>query len=133
MKNIITLFLILILISCSSNEIVNLRTAKDIVKEYYESGKYDREMDGVIKEAKEKFDKIEINNNSAVIFDVDDTALSNYEISLVDEIIKKLGDKTAKFLTNKTHKEQPYLLTSKNSIISYRLAERLGGRKVLDG
>ena len=38
-------------------------------------------MNEIIKDAKEKFSKIEIKNNSAVIFDVDDTALSNYEIS----------------------------------------------------
>ena len=58
--------------------------------------------------------------------------LSEYEIDLINRIIKKIGGKTARFLTNKTHKEQPYLLTSKNSIISYELAEMLGGRKILD-
>lgn len=67
--------------SCSENQIINLRTAKDIVKDYYESGKYDEEMNEIIKDAKEKFSKVEVKNNSAVIFDVDDTALSNYEIS----------------------------------------------------
>ena len=81
MKNIINLFFILILISCSSNQIVNLRTSKDIVKDYYESGGYDRELDEVIGDAKQKFSKVEIKENSVVIFDVDETALNNYGLA----------------------------------------------------
>lgn len=81
MKNIFILLLTLTLISCSSNELVNLRTAKDAVKDYYESGKYDEEMNDVIKDAKEKFDKVEVKNNSVVIFDVDETALNNYGLA----------------------------------------------------
>lgn len=81
MKNYFLLFFIFTLISCSSSQIVNLRTAKDVVKDYYESGKYDEEMNEIIKDAKEKFNKIEVKNNSAAIFDVDDTALLNYQIS----------------------------------------------------
>ena len=81
----LTLLLTLTLFSCSSNEIVNLRTAKDIVKDYYESGKYDEEMNGVIKNAKEMFDKVEIKKStkggSVVIFDVDETALNNYGLA----------------------------------------------------
>ncbi len=80
MKKYILLALLVILSSCTP-EIVNLRTSKDVVKNYYESGKYDEEMNEIIKDAKEKFSKVEVKNNSAVIFDVDDTALSNYEIS----------------------------------------------------
>lgn len=68
-------------INCSSNQLVNLRTAKDNVKDYYESGKFEEEISGVIKDAKEKFDKVEIKNNSAVIFDVDETALNNYGLA----------------------------------------------------
>lgn len=73
--------LFLNLISCSSNQLVNLSTAKDAVKDYYESGKYDAEMNNVIKEAKEKFDKVKVKNNSVVIFDVDETALNNYGLA----------------------------------------------------
>ena len=78
-------FLILILTltfwSCSSNQIVNLRTAKDTVKNYYESGKYDEEMNKIVKDAEEKFDNIALKKNSVVIFDVDDTAINNYGLS----------------------------------------------------
>lgn len=77
----LTLFFSVTLISCSSNQLVNLRTSKDIVKEYYESGKYDEEMNEVVKDAKEKFDKVEIKKNSVVIFDVDETALNNYGLA----------------------------------------------------
>lgn len=77
----LTLIFSLTLFGCSSNQLVNLRTAKDIVKDYYESGKYNEEMREVINDAKEKFNKVEVKKNSVVIFDVDETALSNYEIS----------------------------------------------------
>lgn len=81
MKIFLVVFLTFVFISCSSTKIVNLRTAKDIVKDYYESGKFDEEMYNVIEDAKEKFSKVEINKNSAVIFDVDETALNNYDLA----------------------------------------------------
>ena len=81
----LTLILSFTLWNCSSNHLVNLRTAKDFVKEYYESGKYDEEMNEVIKRAKEKFSKVEIKKSayggSVVIFDVDETALNNYGLA----------------------------------------------------
>lgn len=81
MKKFITLLLIFALISCSSNQIINLRTAKDIVKDYYETGGYDKELDDVITDAKEKFDEVEFKENSVVIFDIDETALNNYGLA----------------------------------------------------
>lgn len=81
MKNYYLLFFVVAFISCSTNQLVNLRTAKDIVKDYYESGKYNEEMKEVINDAKEKFDKVEVKKNSVVIFDVDETALNNYGLA----------------------------------------------------
>lgn len=75
------LILTLNFLSCSSNQLVNLRTAKDTVKDYYESGKYDEEMNDVINEAKNKFSQVDINKNSVVIFDVDETSLNNYGLA----------------------------------------------------
>ncbi len=72
------------LIGCSDKP-VNLSIARESVKEYYESGKFDEELDNVIRDAKDKFSKIEFTESSVVIFDVDETALNNYEIS------KKMG------------------------------------------
>lgn len=81
MKYFVLFFLSFVLISCSSNEIVNLRTAKDIVKNYYESGKYDEELNKVIQDAKRKFANVKVSDNSVVIFDVDETALNNYGLA----------------------------------------------------
>lgn len=80
-SQILTLSIALTLLSCSYNELVNLRVAKDRVKDYYESGRYDKELEEIYNNAKNKVDKIEVKQNSTAIFDVDDTALSNYQIS----------------------------------------------------
>jgi predicted secreted acid phosphatase len=92
MKSIIKmpLYIVLIIVvvlqltSCTDKP-VNLSVARESVKEYYESGKFDEELDEVIREAKDKFSKVEFTENSVVVFDVDETALNNYEIS------KKMG------------------------------------------
>ncbi|MFI4937244.1 MAG: HAD family acid phosphatase [Candidatus Berkiellales bacterium] len=51
------------------------------LKEYYDSGKYFQAMEGKIREAKEYIDRQLIEprlNRLAIIFDIDETALSNY-------------------------------------------------------
>lgn len=81
------LFLILALsivlfFACEKNEKpINLSIAKEEVRQYYESGKFDLELNAVIKEAKEKFGKAEFKTNSAIVFDVDETALDNYGLA----------------------------------------------------
>jgi len=85
-----SLFLLIIssflfLSSCCRQELLNLTTAKDLVKNYYEGGQFDKELDEIIADAKKKFSKVEVKPNSAVIFDIDDTVLLNYEAS------KKMG------------------------------------------
>src|SRR5690606_10046315 len=79
------LTLTLLLNSCCREELLNLTTAKDLVKQYYEDGQFDKELDEIIADAKKQFDKVEVKQNSAVIFDVDDTVLLNYDAS------KKMG------------------------------------------
>ena len=83
MKIFLTLTLSLALFfACEKNERpVNLTIAREEVQQYYESGKFYEELNKVLKEAKKKFDKVEFKNNSAVIFDVDETALDNYELA----------------------------------------------------
>jgi len=84
MKKHITLIIIFSLfsISCSDeNKPVNLTVAREEVKQYYESGKFDEELNAVIEEAKEKFSNVKFKDNSVVIFDVDETALNNYELA----------------------------------------------------
>jgi acid phosphatase len=69
-------------IACDKNEKpVNLSVARNEVKQYYESGKYDEELNGVIIEAKEKFGKVDFKDNTVVIFDIDETALNNYGLA----------------------------------------------------
>jgi len=79
----ITIFLTIIFLSaCDKKEKpVNLTIAREEVKQYYESGNFDVELDAVIEGAKEKFDKIEFKENSVVIFDVDETVLDNYKLA----------------------------------------------------
>jgi acid phosphatase len=68
--------------ACDKNDKpVNLSVAREEVKQYYKSGKFDEELSIVIKEAKEKFAEVEFKQNSVVIFDVDETALNNYELA----------------------------------------------------
>jgi predicted secreted acid phosphatase len=81
-KLILTLIPALFFLSCSNdNKPVNLSIAREEVKKYYESGMFDKELDGVIAKAKSEFDEVGIKNNSVVIFDVDETALDNYELA----------------------------------------------------
>ena len=68
--------------ACEQNEKpVNLTIAREDVQHYYESGKFDEELNKVIEKAKKEFDKVEFKNNSVIIFDVDETALNNYELA----------------------------------------------------
>jgi acid phosphatase len=78
---IFTLSLTLILFSCATEKPVNLSIAREEVKQYYESGKFDEELNKVIENAKEKFNKVDFEKNSVVIFDVDETVLNNYELA----------------------------------------------------
>jgi acid phosphatase len=71
----------LFLLSCSTEKPLNLSVARQQVKEYYESGKYDEELNDAIKEAKKEFSKVELKNNSVVIFDIDETAINNYGLA----------------------------------------------------
>jgi predicted secreted acid phosphatase len=77
----ISLFLALLLYGCKPEKPANLTIAKKAVREYYESGRFYKEVEDVIKKAEKEFDKVDIKKNSAVVFDVDETALDNYELS----------------------------------------------------
>jgi predicted secreted acid phosphatase len=77
----LTLYLTLFLFSCATEKPVNLSIAREEVKQYYESGKFEEELNKVIEDAKEKFSKVDFKNNSVVIFDVDETALDNYGLA----------------------------------------------------
>jgi acid phosphatase len=78
---LVVIFAVVILLAGCNTKPVNLSVARESVKEYYETGKFDEELDNVIREAIDKFSKVEFTENSVVIFDVDETALDNYEVS----------------------------------------------------
>ncbi|MGE5353333.1 MAG: HAD family acid phosphatase [Acidobacteriota bacterium] len=64
---------------CSSSpKLVNLETAKNEVGLYYESGQYDKDVQEVVENAIKEFDDVKVRDSSAVVFDVDETVLSNY-------------------------------------------------------
>ena len=81
LKTILAFTIISLLISCETKKPINLTDAKNEVKEYYESGKFDEELSEVIKNAREQFQEIEFKENSVVIFDVDETVLNNFGLA----------------------------------------------------
>lgn len=62
--------------------IVNLADAKKAVREYYLSYKYQDELDSIIADAIRQVRHIGATKNSAFVFDVDETALSNFEYEI---------------------------------------------------
>jgi acid phosphatase len=81
-KEIITrCFLLLagtvIMESCSA-ALPNIGEVKEEVTNYYHSGKYEAELNNVVDKAIAEFDKVTPAESSLVVFDIDETALSNY-------------------------------------------------------
>ena len=66
--------------ACSSEQkyLVNLTFVKNAVINYQEDGGFHRDVTEAVENAKEEFSKITPGEKSAVIFDVDETSLSNY-------------------------------------------------------
>ena len=79
----IILFVIGILFVCCSYEppaeLMNLGVIKKIVQNYYDSNIYEDECKKIIDGAIEHIDGLELPDRPTVIFDIDETALSNYE------------------------------------------------------
>lgn len=80
MKRCIVLLIIAVLISGCSADITNLTIAKKNVRDYYESGIYDEEMNSITASALKEFENIKFDNNSAAVIDIDECALSNYPL-----------------------------------------------------
>lgn len=82
-KLILLLAVASLLTFCSSSaptlQVMNLGAAKNAVQGYYESGEFDRECANVINDAINHIDGKSFDGKSAVVFDIDETALSNYE------------------------------------------------------
>jgi acid phosphatase len=76
-KIISFLLISLTFISCGAVP-VNLQVAKKNVMGYYESNRYSNDLKKIISNAEDEINSLEIKSNSAVVFDVDETTLSNY-------------------------------------------------------
>lgn len=68
-----------ILLSCSQETLKNLSTSKKEVDEYYRNGYYGLELYDLIEKSINDISSQNVTSNSAVVFDVDETVLSNYE------------------------------------------------------
>ena len=89
----LTVFFTFIFYSCSAS-FVNLSESKILVENYYEGGQYEKDLSKIIADAIDEFRGIDVTRNSVVIFDVDDTALSNYNFikSMDFGYVKSLWD-----------------------------------------
>ncbi len=65
----------------STQSLMNLSVAKKAVQEYYESGQFETDCSKIISEAIHEIDKMKLDDKAAVVFDVDETALSNYSVT----------------------------------------------------
>lgn len=76
--------IVLIVAGCSSVP-KNLAEYKKEVERYYDEGHYGIELFEVVEKAFSDLDKMNFNSNSAAVFDVDETTLSNYShIKMID-------------------------------------------------
>ncbi|MFH1253939.1 MAG: HAD family acid phosphatase [bacterium] len=75
---IIVSIVIIIYSSCGYQQPLNLTIAKERVEKYYECGQYEQDLQRIINRAISHFRKISANKKATVIFDIDDTVLSDY-------------------------------------------------------
>jgi len=77
--------IVVLLNNCNSvstpQGLMNLSDAKVLVQNYYESGTFDAECKQIIDDAIAQIEKIKLSDSSAVVFDIDETALSNYDLT----------------------------------------------------
>ncbi len=60
---------------------VNLGIAKEEIIKYHESGKYDKDVMEAVDKAIDEFKNIKPSGKDIVVFDIDETTLSNYDYS----------------------------------------------------
>ncbi len=64
--------------SCSRRQPLNLSIAKERVEKYYEDGSYAKDLDKITHRAIKHFQGVSSSNKATIIFDIDDTVLSDY-------------------------------------------------------
>jgi len=68
-----------ICLQACSPSLPNLGDVKVQIADYYQSGKYEADLNKVIDKAIPEFDNMSASDSSLVVFDIDETSLSNYE------------------------------------------------------
>ena len=77
-KTIFLPTLLSLCILCNSQKLPNITEAKKQIHEHYESGAFDQEVEDILKNAWKNLKTIKPEENSVVIIDIDETALSHY-------------------------------------------------------
>lgn len=78
-KRYLNTLILLATISLDAKPPQPLNKSKEIVQEYYESGKFDQEVTKVVKKFWKKLKKIAVTAKSVIVCDIDDTFMSCYE------------------------------------------------------
>lgn len=94
MKRFVFALIVVIISTGCAPKLTDLSRAKFLVKEYYEKGEYEREMDEIAEKAIERLKNEDFDDKCGAVFDVDETALANYShIKSVDfGSVSKLWD-----------------------------------------
>lgn len=79
--NIVILSFIAFLFASCYTGPENLSTDKEEVIKYYNSGEFDEELNRTVEKTEDKLENFIPAANDAVVFDIDETALSNYEFN----------------------------------------------------
>lgn len=78
LHSIAILLCFIIFNGCVYRQPLNLTIAKERVEKYYECGQYDEDLQRIINQAMRHFKRIPSNKKATIIFDIDDTVLSDY-------------------------------------------------------
>jgi acid phosphatase len=76
-KYLSAFFILVIFITGCASGPQNLSVSKREVMDFYKSSRYNAELERVVERAISSFSKVEFDSLSAVIFDIDETALNN--------------------------------------------------------
>lgn len=76
-KSQVIVFILIVITGCARKP-VNLSIAKDKIQDYYECGAHEREVGVVVEKAKRYFKAHVPRKHDVIIFDIDDTLLSDY-------------------------------------------------------
>ena len=85
LKNYLILYILIVFNAANAENIpliVNLQDAKNAVKQYHTSEQYLNDMEKIVDDALLNLKQIELTKNSAFVFDIDETALSNLSYEL---------------------------------------------------